>query len=287
MYTHRYNGSNNFNIPDQEINVSNSSSYFFVTPYIFEMGRSSGNVTITYTVNASDIFVYLYVFNNSVDAITHNIGSSSSSCLKAIVANDPLIYTYNSTMDICGTKNSYFGPNRYFLVQISRAEGLDLTNVWFNPWIQVSTYGTLNTTALSTTDWHNCSSSGQTSIQCDVSYGWFFMEIGKDNVLFVTTQNTNEIDLHNKDYNTILSVTSQEWLAADMFLFFVLIILILVLVVGISYIRWKNVPAWLTNCECGGCGRWMWTRTVKGYHFLAGTEKDQELEQGVLNGVQN
>ena len=234
------------------------------------MGRNSGQFTLTPN---TDKLVHLYVHNNYKNASRVTDCESKFNCC-AISTRDyePIVYKYNSTVDSCGIKNSNFGSSRYFRIKIEKPGN-------FSPQIVLETSGTLNTSQLAMKD---CSLNNAQSIQCDISYGWFFPEIGKDNVVIITAQNGS---LPNeRDFDTVLSYKSEEWLGADMFLFLSLLILVLIVINMILY--GKKI---LARCQCGNCGRWTWNKVVNGCHFLAGVEKEleQELERDFHNGIQD
>ncbi|XP_064405442.1 uncharacterized protein LOC135350541 isoform X2 [Halichondria panicea] len=271
----QYNGSYNFHLPSTPVTPNDSSNTFYMTPYIFEMGRINGSFTLTFPPPPRDmIIVTVFVFNNYMDAKHRNIDSNtcSSGEVDAIGRWD---YSYNSTGDTCGKTNSLYGPNRYFLVELVDTRDRYFENFTFYPDVHISTYGTLNISNLNTFE---CTPSSK-SVTCDVPYESFFPETRHDNHVFIST----DYVIHAYyNYNTILTLTVHEWYRGDVIGYFALLVLVIIIFVVASYVDYPKLWARLTRrpqCDCV-CGRWAVIKMRRGFRFLAGEDEEQGLQDG-------
>ncbi len=272
-HTHRYNGSHTLVLNTVPIRPSNTNNIFYMTPYIFEMGRINGSFTLDFTSTNKDVIVSVFVFNNSMDAIFNHIDEHTC-------ASDEIDsgwhYSYNSSGDNCGVSN--YGPNRYFLIQLKDRYRNFFKNYSFYPNIHWTSHGNLN---ISNSNTFECTPSAQ-SVTCDVSYGWFFPEMRSDTRVLISTTNATQ---SSYTYNTILKFTVHEWYRGDVIGYFALLVFVIFFFVVACYLDYPK--AWARLCICG---RWAWVNTkrgtTRGFNFLAGEDGEEEFPDGRGGGLQ-
>ena len=269
--TPRYNRNDTFNLDFSKVVTENSACYLY-EPFVFETGHHSGSfilfIDTSESTNAVDVRVVLSVFKSYEEAVSTNCWNEDG-C--NIYDDDSVIsYVYDRESDNCPKprQGSYYRSRRYFRVAVRSADGTtELAQVTLKSYLTVTSFGKLNVSAVGS--FKDCLAPDETSktVTCNVPYNLFFSEVGSDNHLIIVTNSSNTSTDHvSSEFNTVVTVSSQEGLRGDVIVGFIGIAIVAILIVLISY-AYKQLVTYPCICV-------KWTVTNRGtkyvYRVLAG-----------------